>query len=83
MAVVLRSVAVVLSTDGAVLDAEALGELPLGRVTHAHVVVGERAACAALTLEHDCSVTQLTTALRRWARSRGWSITIAPVVRGG
>lgn len=77
------SVAVILSRGGAVLDARALGELPLARIVRAEFAAGERAACAALTLEHACSMGRLTDALRPWAGARGWSITIAPLVRGG
>ncbi len=78
-----QSVAVILSAGGAVLDREALADLPLGRVVRAEFAVGERAACAALTVAHRCSVTDLTVAVREWARARGWSVTIAPLVRGG
>lgn len=76
-----QSYAVILSAGGAVLDLAALGDLPEARVVHAEFAWGERAACAAATLEHDCSPGELLGALKPWAASRGWSVTIAPVRR--
>lgn len=76
-----RSVAVILSAGGAVLDAEALGDLPGARVVRVEFAWGGRAACAAATLEHDLPRADLLARLGPWAERRGWSITIAPLYR--
>jgi len=73
------SVAVILSVNGAVLDAASLAEVPVGRVVRAEFARGERAACVAATLEHECDAIDLLRALRPWAAGRGWSITVAPL----
>lgn len=75
------SVAVILNAGGSVLDAAALRELPLGRLVRADFACGERAACVAATLEHDCDATELLRTLKPWAASRGWSVTVAPLDR--
>ncbi|OGU03932.1 MAG: hypothetical protein A2W29_01650 [Gemmatimonadetes bacterium RBG_16_66_8] len=74
-----RSVAVILNLNGAVLDWEALGDLPSARLLRAEFACGERAGCVAATLEHECDTVALATALRRWAGGRGWSVTVAPL----
>lgn len=78
-----RSLVVILSRGGARLDPAALADLPGVRVVHAEFAVAERAACAALTLEHGADVTAVTPALRAWAAARGWTITIARGERPG
>ncbi len=72
------SIAVILSTGGAVLDLEALTDMPQARVVQADVATGEKAACVAATLEHECSQNELREALKVWAAGRGWSVTVAP-----
>ena len=74
-----RSVAVILSAGGAELDLRALGDLPRARLVRAEFAWGERAACVAATLEHDCPTGELAAALRPWAHGRGWSVTVAAV----
>ena len=71
--------AVILSAGGAVLDLQALGDLPGARVIRAEFAWGDRAACVAATLEHDCDSGELLAALRPWASGRGWSVTVAPL----
>jgi hypothetical protein len=77
-----RSVAVILSVDGSTLDPRAIAGVPVGRPVRAEFAHGERAACAAVTLEHDCDTEQLGHELRTWAATRGWSVTVAPL-KGG
>lgn len=74
-----RSVAVILNVGGSVLDWGALGDVPQGRVVRAEFACGERAACVAATVEHECPPSELVVALRRWAAGRGWSVTVAPL----
>jgi len=74
-----QSVAVILSVSGAVLDWDALADLPLARLVRAEFARGELAGCVAATLEHDCDAVDLAVALRRWAAGRGWSVTVAPL----
>jgi hypothetical protein len=71
------SIAVILSTRGTALDLDALGDMPNARVVHADIARGEKTACVAATLEHECSKLDLLAALRPWAAGRGWSITVA------
>ncbi len=73
-----RSVAVLLSSGGTPLNAEALTGLPKGRVLKTNVTRGDHATCVAVTLEHECSVGELRVALRPWAAERGWLLTVAP-----
>jgi len=73
------SIAIILSAGGATLDLGALDDLPLARLVHAEFARGERAACVAATLRHECDVTELVKALRPWATGRGWSVTVAPL----
>jgi hypothetical protein len=73
------SVAVILSAGGAVLDLTALQDVPGGRVVRAEFARGDRAACAAVTLEHECATAELLAVLRPWAAGRGWSVTVAPL----
>jgi hypothetical protein len=77
-----RSVAVILNVSGAVLDADALTDLPLARLVRAEFARGERAGCVAATLDHECDSADLAAALRRWAAGRGWSVTVAPLSGG-
>ena len=74
-----RSVAVILSAGGAELDLPALRNLPGARLVRAEFAWGERAACVAATLEHECPPGELLAALKPWAAGRGWSVTVAPV----
>jgi RecG-like helicase len=74
------SVVVILSAGGAQLDLAALHDVPRGRVVRAEFARGERAACVAVTLEHECSARELLGVLRPWASGRGWSVTVAPLV---
>ena len=74
-----QSIAVILSAGGAVLDLRALGDLPGARVVRAEFAWGNRAACVAATLEHECASEELLAALKPWAGGRGWSVTIAPL----
>ncbi len=69
----------ILSAGGAELDWRALGDLPGARVVRAEFAWGERAACVAATLEHECERGELLGALRPWASGRGWSVTVAPL----
>ncbi|UCG86318.1 MAG: hypothetical protein JSW71_20840 [Gemmatimonadota bacterium] len=71
------SVAVILNTGGAILDLDAISDLPRARVVRANIARGETAACVAATLEHECSAADLRAALRDWAAVRGWSVTVA------
>ncbi len=75
------SVAVILSVGGAALDLESLRGVPRARVVRAELAAGERAACVSATLEHECEVGELATALRTWAAARGWSVAVAPLAR--
>jgi len=74
----ITSVAVILDTSGVTLDVGALKTIPNARVVRAEIAAGERAACVAATLEHECSARDLLSALRRWAAENGWSVTVAP-----
>lgn len=74
-----QSVAVILNVNGAVLDWDALADLPEARLLRAEFARGERAGCVAATLEHECEAADLAAALRRWAACRGWSVTVAPL----
>ncbi len=74
-----RSIAVILSAGGAELDLESLSEIPRARLVRAEFARGERAACVAATLEHDCPSGELLSVLRPWASGRGWLVTVAPV----
>jgi hypothetical protein len=74
-----RSVAVILNLGGSLLDWDALSEVPRGRVVRAEFARGERSACVAATVEHDCPPGELVEAFRRWAAGRGWSVTVAPL----
>lgn len=78
-----RSVAVILSVQGAELDVQALDGLPCATVLRAEFARGERATCAAATLAHDVARPELHSALSAWAAGRGWSVTIAPVHGSG
>jgi hypothetical protein len=73
------SVAVILNVNGSTLDSKAVADVPLGRLVRAEFAHGERAACVAVTLEHDCDPASLSRALRSWASVRGWSVTVAPL----
>jgi hypothetical protein len=77
-----RSVAVILSLEGKGLDLPALADLPQGRVVRLELACGERAACVAATLEHECSRRELLAELKSWAARRGWSVTVAPLGGG-
>ena len=74
-----QSVAVILSVSGALLDWDALADLPSARLVRAEFARGEHAGCVAATLEHDCDSADLAADLRRWAAGRGWSVTVAPL----
>ncbi|MSR05789.1 MAG: hypothetical protein EXR93_01775 [Gemmatimonadetes bacterium] len=63
------------------LDLRALGDLPRARVLRAEFAWGDRSACVAATLEHECESGELLAALRPWASGRGWSVTVAPLGR--
>ncbi len=78
-----RSVAVILSVGGADLHGGALGDLPGARLLRAEFALGERAACVAATVEHECETAELLRLLRPWAAGRGWSVTVAPVAGPG
>jgi hypothetical protein len=78
-----RSLAVILSVGGAQLDARAVADVPMARVAEVDLVSGMRSAAASATLVHDCSRADLARALRGWAAGRGWSVTVAPLPRGG
>ena len=71
--------AVILNVGVMTLDWRALGDLPRSRVVRAEFAWGERAACVAATLEHDCPAGELVEVLKRWAAGRGWSVTVAPL----
>ena len=75
--------AVILNVGGMTLDWRALGDLPQGRVVRAEFAWGERSACVAATLEHECPAGELVDALKCWAAGRGWSVTVAPLAEHG
>lgn len=77
------SVAVILSVGGAVLDLDALRDLPGATVVRAEVAAGERAVCVSATLEHECELGELGAAMRAWAGARGWVVAVAPLARPG
>lgn len=81
MATANASIAVILSAGGAQLDAAALRDIPRGRVIRAEFARGELASCVALTLEHECAARELLLALKPWAAGRGWTVTVAPLLR--
>ena len=62
-----QSVAVILSAGGAVLDLRSLGDLPRARIVRAEFAWGDRSACVAATLEHECECGELLAARRRIA----------------
>jgi hypothetical protein len=74
-----RSIVVILSIGGSVLDRRALDDLPGAEVVKAEFAWAERASCAAVTLQHECSCPELALSLRPWAAGRGWSVTVAPL----
>lgn len=74
-----HSVAIILSVGGAELHGGVLTELPGGRLVRAEFASGERAACVAATVEHECETIELLRLLRPWAAGRGWSVTVAPL----
>ena len=63
------------------LDIGALRTIPNAQIVKAEFAHGERAACVAATLEHECSTRDLLNALRPWAAENGWSVTVAPATR--
>ena len=75
------SIAVILNTGGVTLDIASLKTIPRARVVKAEFAHGERAACVAATLEHECSSRDLLDALRPWAADNGWTVTVAPLTR--
>ncbi len=74
-----QSVAIILSVGGATLDSAALQRIPMATLVRAEFATGERAACVAATLAHECDTTELARELRQWAASWGWTITVAPL----
>ena len=76
-----QSIAVILSAGGATLDVAALADVPNSRVVRAEFARGDHAVCVAATLEHECESSELLRALRPWAASRGWSVTVASARR--
>ncbi|MBE0592023.1 MAG: hypothetical protein IH616_06450 [Gemmatimonadales bacterium] len=75
--------AIILSVGGAELHTGALGDLPGARLVRAEFATGERAACVAATVEHECETGELLRLLRPWAAGRGWSVTVAPLTGAG
>lgn len=76
-----QSIAVILSAGGAALDLAALADLPIGTLVRAEFAHGERAACVAATLEHECDASDVLRRLKPWAAGRGWRVTVAPLTR--
>ncbi|MDH3289437.1 MAG: hypothetical protein OEO20_03575 [Gemmatimonadota bacterium] len=78
-----QSVAIILSVGGATLDSAALRRIPMATLVRAEFASGDRAACVAATLAHECDTAELARALRSWAASWGWTITVAPLRGSG
>jgi hypothetical protein len=55
----------------------------MATLVRAEFASGERAACVAATLAHECDTAELARALRSWAASWGWTITVAPLRGSG
>lgn len=77
-----QSVAIILNAGGLSLDAGALADLPGATVVRAEFAWGDRATCAAVTLAHRQPCADLRPALRRWAFSHGWSLTLGSMNGG-
>jgi len=73
-----ESLLILLSAGGSPLDADCLGDLAGVAVTWSQVERESAAACLAARVLHDDSLVEFRDRVRRWARARGWAVTVAP-----
>jgi len=73
-----ESVVVVLATQGASLERDALDALPETAVTWSRIEREGRVACLAARVRHRDPVPEFRVRVRQWAEPRGWAVTVAP-----
>ncbi len=73
-----ESVVVVLATQGASLERDALDALPETAVTWFRVEREGQVACLAARVRHSDPVSEFRVRVRQWAEARGWGVTVAP-----
>ena len=73
-----ESVVVVLATQGAMLERDALDALPETTVTWCRVEREGRVACLAARVRHRDPVSEFRLRVRQWSAARGWGVTVAP-----
>ena len=73
-----ESVLVVLATQGATLERDALDALPETTVTWCRLEREGRVACLAARVRHQDPVPEFRVRVRQWGAARGWGVTVAP-----
>ena len=73
-----ESVVVILATQGATLQRDALDALPETAVTWCRVEREGRVACLAARVRHGDPVSEFRVRVRQWGAARGWGVTVAP-----
>ena len=73
-----ESVVIVLATDGAGLDRDALAALSRTAIAWVRVEREGRVACLAARVRHADPVSEFRVRVREWAAARGWAVTVAP-----
>ena len=73
-----ESVVVVLATQGASVERDALDALPETAVTWFRIEREGRVACLAARVRHPDPVSEFRVRVRQWAEARGWGVTVAP-----
>ena len=73
-----ESVVVVLATQGATLERDALDALSETTVTWCRVEREGRVACLAARVRHRDHPAEFRVRVRGWGADRGWAVTVAP-----
>lgn len=73
-----ESVVVVLATQGARLERDALDALAETAVTWCRIEREGPLACLAARVRHPDPVSEFRVRVRQWAEPRGWAVTVAP-----
>jgi len=73
-----ESVVIVLATDGAALERDALDALCGTAITWVRVEREGRVACLAARVRHADPVSEFRVRVREWGAARGWAVTVAP-----
>jgi hypothetical protein len=73
-----ESVVVVLATQGATLESDALDALSETTVTWMRIEREGRVACLAARVRHPDPTTEFRLRVRQWSAARGWGVTVAP-----